>query len=82
LPPVRRTFNEEQIAAIASGFVNNTTLRDLEFQVAEEATWNGVDSLAMSSDAKKMSAQSLDFLQSPSDSKSCCEVEVEGGIGS
>jgi hypothetical protein len=32
-----KTFNEEQIAAIASGFVNNTTLRDLEFQCWQEA---------------------------------------------
>jgi hypothetical protein len=30
-------FNEEQIAAIASGFVNNTTLRDLAFQGWQEA---------------------------------------------
>jgi Ran GTPase-activating protein (RanGAP) involved in mRNA processing and transport len=64
-----KAFDEVQIAAIESGFANNTTLRDLEFQGWQETDLARVlIALQHHPTLEKIqfSAQSLDFLPSPS----------------
>jgi Ran GTPase-activating protein (RanGAP) involved in mRNA processing and transport len=64
-----KAFDEVQIAAIASGFASNTTLRDLEFQGWRETDLARVMIALQRHPALQkiqLSAQSLDFLPSPS----------------
>jgi Ran GTPase-activating protein (RanGAP) involved in mRNA processing and transport len=68
-PGYEEACDEVQIAAIASGFANNTTLRDLEFRGWREANLARVLTALQRHPALnkiQFSAQSLDFLPSPS----------------